>query len=210
MSEFPPHPPMDPDFIPDCMKERFPTPEEIVLIREGHRLAALERQRVKNAPYVEAARVAARESLATQRWAWSCRKLSERAEALVEREDLSLDGAKRLSELTRKATLTVARAVQAATVPHEPEIARATDSSIRQAAREAVAYMTSLDSDEAALRNREGWGRATMVMGHVLDTLGELSPSQASHALRILRVHRRQLPAPLAARLFDTAPELAL
>lgn len=211
MSEFPPPLPIDPNFIPKCMLERFPTPEEIVAIRERHRLEAEAALRARYAPEINAAREAAEESLRTQRWAWSCRKLVERAEGyLAMGELLDYERSKSLRELTRKANLTVARAIQAATVPHEPEIVRATDSSIREAARQGVAYLTRLDSDEAALRNREGWGRSTMVMGHVLDTLTEFSPSQASHALRILRTHRRQLPAPLAARLFDAAPELPL
>ncbi|WP_289016120.1 hypothetical protein [uncultured Methylobacterium sp.] len=210
MSEFPPPAPIDPDFIPDCMKERFPTLEEIVAIRERHRLAEVERVRLRDAPYVEAARTAARESLATQRWAWSCRRIIERAEALLAREDLPFYLAKELNQVTAKAAVTIRRAVQAATVPHEPELARAGDLSIREAAREGVAYLTRLDSDEARERNKVGWGKSTMVMGHVLDTLDEFSPSQASHALRILRTHRRQLPPILAARLFDGAQELPL
>ena len=210
MSEFPPHPPMDPNFIPKCMLEPFPTPEEIVAIRERHRLEEAERVRLRDAPYVEAARTAARESLATQRWAWSCRRIIERAEALLAREDLPFYLAKELNQITSKARITILRAQQAATVPHEPELARAGGLSIREAARQGVAYLTRLDADEARERNKEGWGKSTMVMGHVLDTVDAFTPSQASHALRILRTHRRQLPAPLAARLFDVAPELPL
>ncbi|WP_342163180.1 hypothetical protein [Methylobacterium sp. SD21] len=210
MSEYPPHPPMDPNFIPKCMLEPFPTPEEIAVIREGHRLAEIERVRARQAPYIADARRKAQESLRTERWAWSCRRIIERAEAMLAVEDLSFYRAKDLNGLTSKARITIRRALQAATVPYEPEFGRAGDASIRTAAREGVAYLTRLDSDEAHERNGEGWGKSTMVMGHVLDTLTEFSPSQASHALRILRVHRRQLPAPLAARLFVVAPELPL
>ncbi|MEE7475929.1 hypothetical protein MHIMP23_05930 [Methylobacterium hispanicum] len=187
-----------------------PTAEEIAAAQAGHRARREEEIRRRDAPYIDGARTAARDSLASERWAWSCRRIIESAEALLAREDLSRDGAKRLNELTSKARITIRRALQAATVPHEPEIVRATDSSIREAAREGVAYLTRLDSDEAHERNREGWGKATMVMGHVLDTVDVFTPSQASHALRILRVHRRQLPPVLTARLFDAAPELPL
>jgi len=198
----------DPDYVSEFVLRPHPTPEELVAIREGHRLAAEAELRRRHAPDVNAARAAAEESLRTQRWAWTLRANVEQAERYLARgEDLSLDSAKRLRELTKGANRVVARALQAATVPYEPEVARAGDSSVRAAAREGVAFMTRLDSDWSQDRNREGWGRATTVMGHVLDTLGELTVSQASHALRVLRVHRRQLPADLAGRLFDGAPE---
>ncbi|AWI87250.1 hypothetical protein C0214_02095 [Methylobacterium sp. DM1] len=183
----------DPDYVSEFLPRPHPTPEELDAIRERHRLAAAE------------------ESLRTQRWAWTLRANVERAEAYLARgESLDLYAAKRLNELTRKATVTVRRALEAATVPHEPEVARASDSSVRAAAREGVAFMSRLDTDWSQDRNAEGWGRATTVMGHVLDTLPELTVSQASHALRVLRTHRRQLPADLAGRLFDGAPELNL
>jgi hypothetical protein len=196
------------DDLPRCVLEPHPTPEEAEAAQAAHRARRAEEDRRRNAPVVNAARAAAEESLRTQRWAWTLRANVEHAEAYLARgEYLSLDGAKRLRELTKAADRVVARALQAATVPFEPEIARASDSSVRAAAREGVAFMTRLDTDWSQDRNREGWGRATTVMGHVLDTLGELTVSQASHALRVLRTHRRQLPADLAARLFDGAPE---
>ncbi|MFJ7437785.1 hypothetical protein ACIQW5_09035 [Methylorubrum thiocyanatum] len=194
------------DDLPRCVLEPHPTPEEAA--QAAHRARRAEEDRRRNAPVVNAARAEAEESLRTQRWAWTLRANVEQAERYLARgEDLDLYAAKRLRELTKGATRVVARALQAATVPYEPEVARASDSSVRAAAREGVAYMTKLDADWSQDRNREGWGRATTVMGHVLDTLGELTVSQASHALRVLRVHRRQLPADLAARLFDGAPE---
>ncbi|WP_375275577.1 hypothetical protein [Methylorubrum thiocyanatum] len=203
-------PPLDDDWLPPCVLEPHPTPKEIDAAQATPRARRAEEDRRRNAPVVNAARAEAEESLRTQRWAWTLRANVERAEAYLARgEDLSLDGAKRLRELTKAANRVVTRALQAATVPFEPEVARASDLAVRTAAREGVAHMTRLDSDWSHDRNREGWGQATTVMGHVLDTLETFSVSQASHALRILRVHRRQLPAPLAARLFDGAPELA-
>ncbi|ACS39731.1 MULTISPECIES: hypothetical protein [Methylorubrum] len=205
---YPTFPTFSDDDLPRFITDPIPTPEEIEAIQAGHRARHAEELRRRHAPDVNAARAAAEESLRTQRWAWTLRANVEQAERYLARgEDLSLDSAKRLRELTKGANRVVARALQAATVPYEPEVARAGDSSVRAAAREGVAFMTRLDSDWSQDRNREGWGRATTVMGHVLDTLGELSVSQASHALRVLRVHRRQLPPALAARLFDGAPE---
>ncbi|MGN7127010.1 hypothetical protein [Methylorubrum thiocyanatum] len=201
----------DPDYVSEFLLRPHPTPEELDAIREGHRLAAAAELRRRHAPTIDPWRAAAEESLRTQRWAWTWRANVEQAEAYLARgEDLDIYAAKRLNELTKGANRVVARALQAATVPFEPEVERASDSSVRAAAREGVAFMTRLDTDWSQDRNREGWGRATTVMGHVLDTLGEFTVSQASHALRVLRVHRRQLPADLAARLFDGAPELAL
>ncbi len=61
---------------------------------------------------------------------------------------------------------------------------------MREGCLYGVRYITVLDSDRATVENGEGWGRTTTVLGHVLAGVEELTEAQATHALRILRIHR--------------------
>ena len=79
---------------------------------------------------------------------------------------------------------------------------RAADPEIVAAARAAVIDITTFDQDWAALRNDIGWSRATTVDGHILAGLETWTQEQASHALKLLRVHRKQVAPHLQAALF--------
>lgn len=152
--------------------------------------------------FIPNARAAARESLDARPWAWTKAENTAEAEALLAREDLDVAGARRLNKLTGNADGNVERARATAATASAAELSRAGDPIVREAAREAVALLTGRDIDRATTTNGEGWGRSTSILGHVLAGLGELDEAQASHALRILRTHRRQLPAELAVRVF--------
>lgn len=49
------------------------------------------------------------------------------------------------------------------------------------------------------------WSKSTTIDGHVLDALDALDMAQASHALRLLRIHHKQLPRTLVKQLFALA-----
>lgn len=154
--------------------------------------------------FVPNARAAARDSLANRPWAWTKAENVAEAESLLAREDLDVAGAKRLNRLTANADGNVERARATAATASKVELARAGNTGVREAAREAVALLTGMDIDRATTTNNEGWGRSTSILGHVLAGLGELDEAQASHAIRILWAHRRQLPTDLAARVFGS------
>lgn len=77
---------------------------------------------------------------------------------------------------------------------------------VRAAALEGCRYLSDRDGDRASRRNDAGWGQDDTGVGHLLSSRGELSREESAHALRLLHHHRRQLPAVLRSRLFDTAP----
>ncbi|KQP33807.1 hypothetical protein ASF49_08040 [Methylobacterium sp. Leaf104] len=160
--------------------------------------------RAAKAAFVPNARAAARASLDARPWAWTKAENAAEAEALLAREDLDTAGARRLNKLTRAADGNVERARATAATASTAELSRAGDARVREAAREAVALLTGKDLDRATTTNHEGWGRSTSILGHVLADMGELDEAQASHALRILKTHRRQLPAELAVRVFGS------
>lgn len=89
--------------------------------------------------------------------------------------------------------------------------ARAADPSVREAALEACRVLSARDEDWASDQNGIGWSQATSWTGHVLSEREVLDQGSASHALRLLHPHRRQLDGELRARLFGgaPAPELA-
>lgn len=88
---------------------------------------------------------------------------------------------------------------------------RASLPEVRVAVLEACRVLSSYDEDFAALRNGVGWSAAHSHVGHVVASLPELDQSQASHALRAVRAHRRQIPTELRERIFETAaPQLGL
>lgn len=174
--------------------------------RDAELAASREEARLRRERFVEDARAAAQDSLTCRRWAWARPALVEEAEALLAREDLDEAAATRLLALAANADATVARAGRAAAVPVAAERTLASDPAIREGCLHAVRYLTVYDSDRATIENGLGWGRTTTVLGHVLAGMEELSEAQATHALRILRIHRRQLPPALDAAVFQGVP----
>lgn len=163
-----------------------------------------ERERV----YIEAARVAARVSLRDRRWSWGKAALIDEAEGLLARPELDRADAVRLLDLVDQAARNVARSEQRTARAHEPEMGRAEDPEIQAAALAGVRHITASDGDWASLHNGIGWSKSTTCDGHVLAGLDRLTVAQTSHALRLLRVHRKQLPPRLILDLFaPRAPE---
>lgn len=179
--------------------------------REAAAAAEAARREEEARTYVPRAVEAARESLLTMRWAWARQAdvaEAERLVALSEAGPLHRLQADWLVVAVGRARDNVGRARAAMAVPYEPEMALAALPDVRAAAHEGCRLLTSLDADWARELNREGWGRVTTVRGHVLAYADTLDETLASHALRVLRRHRRQLPADLDARLFGGAAAL--
>lgn len=170
--------------------------------READLAASREEARLRRERFVEGARAAAQDSLTSRRWAWARPALAEEAEALLARVDLDEAAATRLLALAANADDTVTRAERASTVPVAAERTLASNPVIREGCLHAVRYVTVFDGDRATLHNDCGWSRTTTVLGHVLAGLDELTEAQATHALRIPRIHRRQLPPALDAAVF--------
>ena len=153
---------------------------------------------------------AARESLDTMAWAWARAEDVAKARELAGRGDgISLQAARILDDLVRRATANVDRAGLALTVPYEPEMTLAVLPGVQAAALEACRAITQADSDWAKEQNGVGWGKAFTVRGHVLAAMGSLDAAACSHALRALRRHRRQVPDDLAKAVFGGASALA-
>lgn len=102
------------------------------------------------------------------------------------------------------------RAEQRTARPHVPEMEWASDPVILTAARVAIEAITLQDGDWAALRNDVGWSKSTTCDGHVLSGLETWTVEQASHALRLVRVHRRQVAPHLRTILFPAPETLSL
>lgn len=69
---------------------------------------------------------------------------------------------------------------------------------------EACRFLSALDEDRARDANGIGWDAVSSPAGHRLAGREFLSPVEAGHAWALVYRHRRQLPAELQARLFES------
>lgn len=99
-------------------------------------------------------------------------------------------------DLLKLAARTERRARDRASVPIEPVAGDRVE-----AIHDALRLMSSCDGDRARQANGVGWGKATSTTGHWLSSLEALTPEQAAHGLRLLRVHRDQLPRDIRIRI---------
>lgn len=155
-----------------------------------------------NERLIEGARTAARESLRDRRWSWAKAADIEEAGALLANPDLTIAEARRLHDMVDRARANLARAEARIATPYLPELELARYPTVRAAAMEGCLMLTARDADWASVRNASGWSKATTVTGHVLAGQESLDETKASHALRLLRIHRKQLPSDLTDRLF--------
>lgn len=194
----------------DSLPDRAARREAEALRREEARREETARreaeQRERDQAYIEQAREAARGSLRDRRWAWARSADVDEASELLARPELDRVDAGRLIILVGNAEKNVSRSQAKTAQRHEPEMRRAEDPAVQVAALEGVRHITAHDEDWASVQNGIGWSKSTTIDGHVLAGLDSLSVEQTSHALRLLRVHRRQLPGRLFLALF--APRL--
>ncbi|WP_424753369.1 hypothetical protein [Methylobacterium sp.] len=165
--------------------------------------AAAEAQRI--ADLIARARDEATRSLNDRRWSWARRVDVDEAQGLLQRPDLDVADATRLLSLVERASKNVARSEVKLATMHAGERSLAERPEIRTLALEAVHLITADDADWATLENNRGWSKSSTIDGHVLDALPELNVAQASHALRLLRIHHKQLPRTLVEQMFALA-----
>lgn len=178
---------------------------------EREAFEAAKRERVAAEDLVNARRAiaAAEESLRVHPWAWALQDDVARARRLIAipPEQLERRLVWSLEMYVERAAANVSRAMAAMTVVYEPEAERAAIPDVQAAALEGCRLLSARDADRASIHNRSGWGRTTTVKGHVLSGHEVLDAVLASHALRALRTHRRQLPPDLDQRLFGLNAE---
>lgn len=199
------------DSIPDRVIKADAEAIRLEQERVEREAAAAAERRAHELAWIHSVREVARRSLQARRWSWAKASLIDEAQELIARPHLDRAGADRLIVLVDQAAKNVARSEKRTAAPHEPEMDRAQDPDVRQAAHAACRAITAYDADWASIRNDVGWSRSTTCDGHVLAGLDRLSVEQTSHALRLLRVHHRQIPEALRDRLFPSAqPALSL
>ncbi|TXN30823.1 hypothetical protein [Methylobacterium sp. WL19] len=165
--------------------------------------AAAEAQRI--ADLVARAREEATRSLKDRRWSWARRVDVDEAQGLLQRPDLDVADAMRLLSLVERASKNVSRSEGKLALVHEGERALAERPEVRALVLEGVRLITAEDADWATLENNRGWSKSSTIDGHVLDAQEALDVAQASHALRLLRVHHKQLPWAIVQRIFAAA-----
>ncbi|KZB98989.1 hypothetical protein AU375_04792 [Methylobacterium radiotolerans] len=177
--------------------------------REAREAADKERQAAEDLVNATRAIAAARESLRVHPWAWALQDDVARARRLiaVPPEHLERRLVWSLEMYVERARANVDRAMAAMTAIYEPEAERAAIEDVQIAALEGCRLLSARDADRASIHNKSGWGRTTTVKGHVLSGHEVLDAVLASHALRALRTHRRQLPPDLDRRLFGPSAE---
>ncbi|CAO4148337.1 hypothetical protein LPLAFNJD_LOCUS2674 [Methylorubrum aminovorans] len=172
--------------------------------RAAQAVAAAERRAAEDLALAERAIAAARESLRIQAWAWAVREDVKTAERHIARGPAGMERyqSEHLLDLVARAQANVDRALRAMEIPYEPEAERAADPAVQAAAHEGCRLLTARDADRAGVINKTGWGKTTTTRGHILAGLPALDVTLASHALRALRTHRRQLPPELDRQIF--------
>lgn len=198
----------------DSLPDRIAKAEADAARREDERREREEREfaerRERDRAFIEGAVDAARISLRERRWSWAKGSLIDEAHELMAKIDIDRVDALRLHALVDQARKNVLRSEERTARPHLPELDRASDPAILAAARGAIDAITLQDGDWASIQNGVGWSKATTCDGHVLAGLDRWTPEQASHALRLLRVHRRQIAPHLRAALFPAPATLSI
>lgn len=185
-------------------REKLARQKVVAAAREAQEAADRERQAAEDLDLATRAIAAARESLRIHEWAWALADDVTRAKRLILIPPAQLERclAWALEMYVERADANISRAMAAMTAIYEPEAERAALPDVQAAALEGCRLLTARDADRASVINRAGWGRTTSVKGHVLASHETLDTVLASHALRALRTHRRQLPPELDQRLF--------
>ena len=138
-------------------------------------------------------------------WAWTKRK-REWAVAILEYPDRPTERAARIAgELVDEVEAMIASVI--ARLGAERILdwwERAGLAEVRVAVLEACRVLSGRDEDFAALKNGIGWSAAHSHVGHVVASMPELDQTQASHALRAVWAHRRQISPELRGRVFGS------
>lgn len=172
--------------------------------RERDRMAAVEAEWAANGAARAEAIEALRACLATRAWAWSKRKRSLTESLLGDRpSDRDARLAKELVDEVEYLVAGITLRLGQERIEEWWERARLAD--IRTAVHMACRVLSSMDADRATVRNDRGWSAAHSHVGHVLASLPVLGQSEASHALRAVWAHRRQITPELRLAVFGSA-----
>lgn len=176
-------------------------------IREQERVAKLHAARdwLENGAERAAAVARLKACLDQRPWAWTPRK-KKWAVAILEYPDCPTERAARIAgELVDEVETMIAVVIaRLGTVRIEEWWERAGLAEVRVADLEACRVLSGRDEDFAALKNGIGWSAAHSHVGHVVSSLPKLDQTQASHALRAVWAHRRQISAELRGRVFGS------
>ncbi|MGU3541416.1 hypothetical protein [Methylobacterium sp. A52T] len=169
--------------------------------RQREKLAAAEAEWAATGTDRAAAIEALRACLRDRAWAWNKRK-RELAQSLLGDRPSDRD-----ARLAREFVSEVEYLVETITARLGEEKVmewweRAGLPDVRAAAHEACRVLSDMDSDWATVRNDRGWSAAHSHAGHVLASLPELGQPEASHALRAVWAHRKQIPSALREAVF--------
>ncbi len=171
--------------------------------RAREKLAAAEAEWAANGAAREEAIDALRVCLRTRAWAWNKRKRELASSLLGDRPS------DRDARLARELVGEVEFLVETITARLGQERVtewweRAGLPDVRAAAHEACRVLSEMDGDWATVRNARGWSAAHSHAGHVLASLPTLGQPEASHALRAVYVHRRQISSAMREALFGS------
>lgn len=145
-----------------------------------------------------------RECLDQRPWAWTKRK-KEWALAILALDRPTERAAKMAIELVAEVVAMIEHVTARLGKERIEEWwGRAGIESVRIAVLTACRFLSDRDGDYAALRNGVGWSAAHSHTGHVVSALDALDQTQASHALRAVWAHRKQIPVGLIVRIFET------
>ncbi|MCJ2009490.1 hypothetical protein [Methylobacterium sp. J-092] len=137
-------------------------------------------------------------------WAWTPRK-KEWGTAILAADQPTARGARIAGELVDEVEAMIAEVTRRlGAVRIEEWWERAEIESVRIAVLTACRVLSDLDGDYAAIRNGGGWSAAHSHTGHVVSAFDALDQCQASHALRAVWAHRKQIPVELRVRIFET------
>lgn len=172
--------------------------------RQREKLAAAEAEWAATGAARAEAIDALRACLKTRAWAWNKRKRELATGLLGDRpSDRDARLAKELVGEVEFLVGSITRRLGEERVTEWCE--RAAIAEVRAAVHEACRVLSDMDSDWATVRNDRGWSAAHSHAGHVLASLAELGQPEASHALRAVWAHRKQVPPALRERVFGSA-----
>jgi hypothetical protein len=172
--------------------------------KEAARLAAAEKEWAEGGAVRAEAIDALRACLATRAWAWNKRKRGLAQSLLGDRpSDRDARLARELVDEVELLVRTVTQRLGEERITEWWE--RAGNAEVRAAVHAACQVLSEMDADWATVRNARGWSAAHSHSGHVLASLPTLGQPEASHALRAVWAHRRQISPALREAVFGLA-----
>ncbi|CAA2155407.1 hypothetical protein MBRA_01052 [Methylobacterium brachiatum] len=171
--------------------------------RAREKLAAAEAEWADSGAARAEAIEALRACLRTRAWAWNKRKRELATSLLRDRpSDRDARLARELVAEVEYSVTTITARLGEERVTEWWERAGLPD--VRAAVHEACQTLSDMDGDWATVRNARGWSAAHSHAGSVLASLPELGQHEASHALRAVYAHRKQISPAMREAVFGS------